>query len=220
VYTTPEFWNDPHISAQMLQAHLNPDNAAASRTAEFINRSVRWLKTALNIQPDSRILDLGCGPGLYADALAQLGAVVEGIDVSQRSINYARTRAKAAGLSATFHVGNYLADDLGDGYDAAILIYEDYSVLSPEQRHLLLTRVWDALRPGGVFVFDVTAASRFDTVSESAFEQPNLMGGFWAPGEYDGIAETIKYPDLRLVLEKYTTQPMKKSASSITGCNA
>jgi len=83
-YTTPEIWNDSHISAQMLQAHLNPESAAASRTAEFINRSVQWLQAVLQINPGARILDLGRGPGLYANALARLGAVVEGIDVSYR----------------------------------------------------------------------------------------------------------------------------------------
>ena len=50
--------------------------------------------------------------------------------------------------------------DLGDGYDAALLIYEDYCAMSPAQRALLLARVREALRPGGHVLFDVTSAAR------------------------------------------------------------
>ncbi len=39
----PLFWNDPHISSQLLVAHLNPDIEAASRRPETIDRSVQWL---------------------------------------------------------------------------------------------------------------------------------------------------------------------------------
>ncbi len=66
VYTTPEFWDDPHISAQMLRHHLDPMSPAASRTHAFIDRSVDWLCAVLGLGPSSRVLDLGCGPGLYA----------------------------------------------------------------------------------------------------------------------------------------------------------
>ena len=37
------FWNDPHISKQMLHAHLDPNIEAASRKPETIDRSVKWL---------------------------------------------------------------------------------------------------------------------------------------------------------------------------------
>lgn len=37
------FWDDPHISAHLLEAHLNPDIDAASRNLETIDRSVKWL---------------------------------------------------------------------------------------------------------------------------------------------------------------------------------
>ena len=59
----PLFWDDPHISAQMLEFHLNPEVEAASRKPETIDRSVQWLIAALGLEPGDTLLDLGCGPG-------------------------------------------------------------------------------------------------------------------------------------------------------------
>jgi hypothetical protein len=65
-----DLWTDPHVQPQMLRYYLDPDIAAASREHAFIERSTAWLVDALDIEPDVRILDLGCGPGLYANPLA------------------------------------------------------------------------------------------------------------------------------------------------------
>ncbi|MBN8657144.1 MAG: SAM-dependent methyltransferase, partial [Anaerolineae bacterium] len=46
----PLFWNDPHISTQMLLAHLDPTIDAASRNPETIDRSVRWIMDALALK--------------------------------------------------------------------------------------------------------------------------------------------------------------------------
>lgn len=39
--STGEFWNDAHISKGMLAAHLNPQEDAATRKHEFLDRSVQ-----------------------------------------------------------------------------------------------------------------------------------------------------------------------------------
>ncbi len=147
-FTTPEFWNDEHVSAQMLRHHLDPSSDRASRTHEFIDQSVTWMVDSLGLTVGNQLLDLGCGPGLYSIRLARLGIDVTGIDVSGRSVEYARSVAEAQGLRTRFIQGNYLETDLGSSYDVAILIFEDYCALSPAQRRMLLTRVHAALRTG------------------------------------------------------------------------
>lgn len=67
----PLFWDDPHISRQMLAIHLDPTTEAASRGFATIDRSVAWLSDSLNLKPGDSVLDLGCGPGLYASRLAR-----------------------------------------------------------------------------------------------------------------------------------------------------
>src|SRR5512143_116208 len=74
------FWNDPHISAQMLQFHLDPNTDAASRRPETIDRSIQWMNDSLALKAGDSILDLGCGPGLYASRFARAGLHVTGVD--------------------------------------------------------------------------------------------------------------------------------------------
>ena len=64
---------DAYISRQLLEVHLNPDIELASRKASTIATTVDWIRENI---PGERleILDLGCGPGLYAEKLARLGA--------------------------------------------------------------------------------------------------------------------------------------------------
>ena len=115
---------------------------------------------------------------------------VVGVDVSRRSIEYLREAAGREGLPIETVHGSYLDVELCGPYDAAILIYEDYCALSPAQRHLLLTRVLEALRPGGQLVFDVTAAPAFASHSEGVREFDETDTSFWSAEPYRGVQET------------------------------
>lgn len=203
-YTTPEFWDDDHISASMLAYHLDPDSYPASRPHAFIDASAAWLVDALDLAPGDDLLDLGCGPGLYSVRIARTGVQVTGVDVSRRSLAHARGAAAAESLPADFRRANYLTDDLGGPYDAAILVYEDYCALSPSQRVTLLRRTREALHPEGRLALDVTAAPRFDDVTPTVVEARDLDDGFWAESPYEGTHETFTWPALRLVLDRYT----------------
>jgi len=92
--STAPFWDDNHISKGMLAAHLNPNIEGASRKHDFIKKSVDWIAEICNTQDGNKLLDLGCGPGIYADKLYNIGFAVTGIDYSRRSIDYATKQAK------------------------------------------------------------------------------------------------------------------------------
>ena len=67
------FWDDEHISLQMLNAHLNPNYDGASRKLEFIEKSVDWISKILPSEHYPSVLDIGCGPGLYTERYAKRG---------------------------------------------------------------------------------------------------------------------------------------------------
>ena len=152
----PRFWDDPYISEQLLAAHLSPDVEAASRHPETIERSVEWIISEAGLSAGDNLLDMGCGPGLYATRFAERGLRVTGLDFSRRSIDYARNLAIEKGTEITFEYTDYLTMDFEDAFDAVCLIYGEYCVFSREQRSELLTRVKRALKPGGRFVLDVS----------------------------------------------------------------
>ena len=63
-------WNDPEFSQRMLREHLDQSHGAASRQRPEILRLVDWLWQQLDLTPGARVLDITCGPGLYAVELA------------------------------------------------------------------------------------------------------------------------------------------------------
>lgn len=186
------FWSDPHIGRQMLAAHLDPSTAAASRRPEEIARIVDHLEGALHVGAGDRLLDLGCGPGLYAIQFAARGVAVAGVDLSPGSIAYAVEAARGAGLAIDYRVGDYTFDALGGPFDAAILVYLDFGVLPDEPRDRLLDAVRAALRPGGRFAFDVHAPAR-QRVRDAAITVERSAGGFWRPGPHLVVETTYRY---------------------------
>jgi len=188
------FWDDPHISAGMLAAHLDTTNDLASRRPETIERSVAWIVQTLGLRPGARLLDLGCGPGLYAARFAQRGLDVTGVDYSRRSIDYAARTAREQGLDIRYRYENYL--DLADRqlYEAALLIYGDFCPLDPAQRRRLLENVRRALVPGGYFVLDVTTrAHRKRHASSNGWYI--VESGFWKPGPHLVLETGFDYPE-------------------------
>jgi len=92
-------WNDPDFSRRMLNEHLSQEHDAASRRFETIDNHVKWIHGQVLKANPTRVLDLGCGPGLYTNRLAKLGHHCVGIDFSPASIACAREQAEEAGLS-------------------------------------------------------------------------------------------------------------------------
>lgn len=72
------------------------------------NQEVDALIDMLEIAPEHRILDVGCGPGRHSIALGERGYTVHGIDISERFVELARSGAESAGVSerVTFEVAD------------------------------------------------------------------------------------------------------------------
>jgi SAM-dependent methyltransferase len=197
------FWDDPHISSQMLAAHLNPEIDAASRRPETIDRSVNWMVERLGLKPGDSILDLGCGPGLYASHFARAGLQVTGMDYSRRSIEYATNYANENKLNIHYRYQNYLELNDENQYEAAFLIYGDFCPLNPEQRSRLLENIHRALKPNGKFVLDVSTPEQRKRLGvKNGWYAPK--SGFWKPGPHLVLEEGFDYPEQSIWLDQYT----------------
>lgn len=181
--STSKFWDDEHISKGMLEAHLHPKWEAASRGHDFIDKSVEWIE---NIIPsfNKNLLDLGCGPGLYAERLYEKGYEVTGIDFSKRSIEYAKDKASQKNQNINYIYKNYLEINYKNKFDIVTLIYCDFVVLSDNNREILLKKVYNSLKSGGKFVFDVFTSKEFENKTESNTWYISEEGGFWKPDKH------------------------------------
>lgn len=126
---------------------------------------VRWVRTLKNLVPGrlawfdrqvdwqgKDVLDLGCAGGFMAEAMAQRGANVTGIDPAAAAIEAARKHARSTGLRIGYDVGTGEALPYGAAdFDAVVCV----DVLEHvADLHKVLSEVARVLRPGGLFLFD------------------------------------------------------------------
>ncbi len=203
-YTAAELWTNEHTAGQMLSYHLNQEVDASSRNQAFIGRSVEWIASHFQVDSNMSIADFGCGPGLYANRLAERGASVTGIDFSENSLRYAQKIATEKGLKTNYVHANYLDFETADRFDLIIMIMCDFCALSPQQRKKLLTKFYSLLKPGGSVLLDVYSLNSFEQRDESASYELNQLHGFWSPDDYYCFVNTFKYQQEKVLLDKYT----------------
>ena len=101
------------------------------------------------------VVDLGCGTGLLARELIDAGYGVLGIDISGEMIELARRRAP----EADFLVGSLFGVEIPRCWAVTAISEVLNYLFDAENEELgpgrLFRRVYDALVPGGVFIFDV-----------------------------------------------------------------
>ena len=114
----------------------------------------RWHETKLELldwffipEKGEKILDVGCGSGVFASRMAELGAEVTAVDSNEKVIDYGRENFERTGLE--FRLG--LLDELGladASCDGAVCL-EVVEHVFPEQVERLLADLRRIVRPGG-----------------------------------------------------------------------
>ncbi len=154
-------WNDPPFSERMPAEHLRQDSDAASRPFEKIDAQVRWIHEALLAGEHTRVLDLGCGPGLYTDRLARLGHECHGVDFAPAAIAYARDVALREGLACSYELADVRDVAFGEGFGLVMMIFGQFNVFRRNEALGILERAFESLAPGGHLLLE---PQRFATV--------------------------------------------------------
>lgn len=209
-------WNDPEFSRRMLKEHLSQKHDAASRRTSIVKKHVEWIHTFILDREPSRILDLGCGPGLYTALLSRLGHICHGIDFGPASIKYAE---KLAPEKCTYTLGDIRNTGFGSGYDLVMLIFGEFNVFKPEDARMILKKAYKALNPDGKIllepqIFDAVYATGnqpgtwYSAESELFADDPHLclMESFWD--------EELSVATERFFILDVTTNEVARYASS------
>ena len=116
---------------------------------------LRYEKSLAGCQPiqGKTVIDIGCGPGHYAVALAAQGASrVLGVDFAPGMVDIARKRAESAGVTdrCTFTLGDFLEVSGEEKFDYAIVMgFMDYI----EDAGALMRKVLGVCRGKAFFSF-------------------------------------------------------------------
>ena len=116
---------------------------------------LRYEKSLAGCQPvqGKTVIDIGCGPGHYAVALAAQGASrVLGVDFAPGMVDIARKRAESAGVTdrCTFTLGDFLEVSGDEKFDYAIVMgFMDYI----EDAGALMRKVLGVCRGKAFFSF-------------------------------------------------------------------
>ncbi|KAI1618270.1 S-adenosyl-L-methionine-dependent methyltransferase [Exophiala viscosa] len=137
--------------------------------ASFVPQLTQKLVQYLDPQPTDRILDVGCGDGKFTSNFLTKAACVYGVDASSSFIESART--DYGSKTATFKVVDcrYLEKDaevMNGTWDKVVSNAAlQYILRDPPTRINTLKACFNALKPGGQFVFEMGGAGN---VSEAA----------------------------------------------------
>lgn len=170
-------WYENWFGKEYLEVYAHRDEEEARKLIDLIER-------VLHPAPESEILDLACGNGRHAIALAKRGYQVAGLDLSQDQIDEALRNAGAAGLKINFFIADMREVPCKRCYDGVVNFFTSFGYFeTDEENQLVLTAIHAALKPGGWFVIDflnpVFVTENLVPRSEDVVEKTTVIQERW-----------------------------------------
>ena len=196
-------WHDPDFSERMLAEHLSQSHDAASRRFDRIDRHVAWIHRELLEGVPTRVLDLGCGPGLYTSRLARLEHECVGIDFSPASVAYASAQANEHGLKCSYVLQDMRTADYGRGYGLVMLIFGEFNVFNAQDAETILEKAHSALGPGGVLLLEAHTFEAVRAMGERDAHWYSAASGVFSDEPYLCLRESFWHPEHAATTERY-----------------
>jgi ubiquinone/menaquinone biosynthesis C-methylase UbiE len=107
------------------------------------------------IQPEERVLDIGCGTGRFTVPLAELGTDVSALDISTGMLEVLRGKLDAKGLSADLRQGDMAHMPFPDNSFDAVTSFLALMHIPLADRPAVFREVSRVLKPGGRMILGV-----------------------------------------------------------------
>lgn len=102
------------------------------------------------------LLDIACGEGTFAVAMAQAGFAVTGVDLSAEMLRFARQRAERERAAVTWVREDMRTLSFTPQFDVVTCWYDSLNyMLTLADLEAVFAGAARALRPGGLFIFDI-----------------------------------------------------------------
>ncbi len=197
-------YDDVRFGERMLALHLDETDPAGSRVSADRKLQLNWLIPNLQLKPGDTILDLTCGPGLYAVPLAEAGYVVTGYDFSQPAIAFARQLAKSQQLTSTCQfelIDIHAMQPPAAQFDAVIFLYGQLAVMTKAEAAVILNKIAATLKPGGRLLLEMLNPEKIDKAESSWWFTDEE--GLWGEQPYLHLGERFWYAEDRISAERY-----------------
>lgn len=139
-------------------------------------------------------VDLACGTGSVAILLAQEGLRVTGVDLSEEMLAVASQKAQDLKNPPLFVCQPLQQLHLPRGVDLAVCALDslDY-IIDPDDCQKAIGRVFKALNPGGIFIFDVNSPEKLRAMDGQVFlDEDDDVYCVWR-GEFDEDTNICSY---------------------------
>lgn len=148
----------------------------------------------LSLLPDVRglrVLDAGCGPGIYAQILVEQGAQVVALDANPKMVTFARARLGEAVQVIQASLENPLSFFEDESFDLVVApLVMDYV----RDWRFIFSEFQRVLKPGGILVFSIEhpAMKYFDFIEKSNYFQVEQVSYTWK-----GFGPPVEVPTYR-----------------------
>lgn len=162
----------------------------AERADDQVDAMLALLAETYEFSPTS-VLDVGCGTGRHAIALAERGIEAHGLDISEAYVERAKARAASAETAAEtkfFARDMRDLDGLSGTYDLLICVYTSFGFFDDETNADVLASFGERLEPGGVVLLEVPDKEGFlSSWRESVVGKPDEDSVHAERHEYDPL---------------------------------
>lgn len=109
------------------------------------------------LEPESDILELGCGSGKLSLALARLNHRVTGLEYIETLVKDANRASKEAGLNTEFVKGDMRSLPYDEKFHCVISFSHSLGYFYDHENFKVVAEAYKALKPGGRFLLDLAS---------------------------------------------------------------